>query len=140
MQVDVIGVPFKELLHPDDQTDLKGLLAISPDELIQSHMNKKGMFVLKIRTIVSATIKSESRIQYKERMISGNPMRASVRQKRTAAVESKPLKAELLEDLSKFVKWLVIKTFQKREYKRKEFPITNNLQNHQYSFILIKQL
>ena len=56
-------------------------------------------------------LKLASKWTREERMISGNPMRASVRQKRTAAVESKPLKAELLEDLSKFVKWLVIKTF-----------------------------
>lgn len=62
LQVDTIGQPLSELLHPDDlheaEQQLESLFAASEG-------GAQGDFITRMRTTLSTAVRSSSKIQYK---------------------------------------------------------------------------
>ena len=65
LQVDTIGQPLSELLHPDDlpqaEQSLESLFAGNEGEV-------RGDFLTRMRTTLSTAVRSSSKIQYKVRL------------------------------------------------------------------------
>lgn len=58
-QADVIGQSFCEMLHPTDRSDLEGSCqSCKPGD-------KRGMFVVRMRTSMAPALRSEARMEYK---------------------------------------------------------------------------
>lgn len=65
VQVDVIGLPFLDVLHADDCENLRKIQNVSSAEDLQEKAREFFPCVLRMKTNVSPTVRSQAKVQYK---------------------------------------------------------------------------
>ena len=57
-QVDVIGQTVRDLLHPDDEELVSRFLDVN-------NLGKQGIFVVRMKSTLAATVRSQEKVEYK---------------------------------------------------------------------------
>lgn len=65
VQIDVIGLPFLDIVHADDRDNLSKIQNVTSAEDLQEKAREFFPCVLRMKTNVSPTVRSQAKVQYK---------------------------------------------------------------------------
>ena len=65
VQIDVIGLPFLDMVHADDRDNLSKIQNVTSAEDLQEKAREFFPCVLRMKTNVSPTVRSQAKVQYK---------------------------------------------------------------------------
>lgn len=65
VQVDVIGLPFLDMVHTEDRENLRKIQNVKSAEDLQEKAREFFPCVLRMKTNVSPTVRSQAKVQYK---------------------------------------------------------------------------